>query len=709
MNRFNQYQNVDYVNMPIAAYQMVASAKEGEYQQQLDASRNTYDAMSAIKASYTPDAELKSDIINNIQQQVKGLENKNLKGPDALMQLNRIINNRDNIDKLAAIHGNTINYNAKVAADQKYSEEYGNDINLAQGNDQMNAYNSKGKDGFKAGMFSNYSPNKFLDIVGDAQKVLKDSKGNSYVKQWTANGWRYTGEREELTEKELLKKAMPLFNDPKYTNQIKSLEYYSLRNYGSDPVKAIQNYNKNYATALDQEISKTNELLSDYKKKIITNPKKGYEKAIEETEAAIKELAAERDNTLADKQGATFSNNMKLALAKSAISPYTYEKNKINDEVDAYQLAGYRSSLALHNTLTAMAKRNEYDKATVEMDNTQLPEPKTSSVIAGVNADGSEKVVTGVSLSASGGYDTKKMNDVLISILGNTVNGYDEKNKNIVFGTKFREELAKEINSGTATYQAVGRTGEYSIVSPTKGIIRINMDDQLKNDPGVRSLKTLNDAPKNGALIPLQLSLDGKNLSSVMVKNSDAGVVVYQPQSEFINTKKLLSNYQQAGKAWSKSPNNQQLKSVVVAQKEAIKTSLTKLLGIPATDELVNEFTSPSVGQDDVIMVKADGKVIVGPTGADYNNNKNARILQFDDQGGGAFGQGSGKSFERSVRVMSPAYISHGDLDAKQFQYASRGDGPLGAMNTRKKEKTKVSVSSGGGETEYMKQPIDDN
>ncbi len=129
--------------------------------------------------------------------------------------------------------------------------------------------------GFKAGMMSGYDPGKFLDMVGDAQKLLKDSKGNTYVKQWTEKGWRYIGEQESLTEKDLLEKAIPLFNDPKYQTQLQKLQYYNLRGYGgnTDPKAAVLKYNSEYAGALDKEISSMVSKLSEEQKLAISEPK----------------------------------------------------------------------------------------------------------------------------------------------------------------------------------------------------------------------------------------------------------------------------------------------------------------------------------------------------------------------------------------------------------------------------------------------------
>ena len=168
-NRFNNYQNVDYVPLPLEAYQLAASTKEAENMAKLNSDKNAYDSMRAIEAIANPDVELKNHIINDINKQIGDLGAKNLKGSDVLMKINSIVTNPDYVNKLAAIYGNTKAYRDKIEMDGKYQEEFGNDINTLQSTDEWNTYNSKGMADFRPGMLRNYTPGKFIDVVGETQ------------------------------------------------------------------------------------------------------------------------------------------------------------------------------------------------------------------------------------------------------------------------------------------------------------------------------------------------------------------------------------------------------------------------------------------------------------------------------------------------------------------------------------------------------------
>lgn len=539
-NRYNTYQKIDYVGLPVDAYAQAAGSMEQENLMKLQEAKSVYDGMQNVEASYNPDRQLKAELLDDVQKQIAGISNKNLKGNDALLQLGKIVNNRDTIDKLANIYANTVNYKAALASQKKYQEDYGNDINIQPGIDEMDAYNKLDSKGFKAGMMSGYAPGKFLDLVGDAQKLLKDSKGNSYTKTFSNGRWIYKTENEELTEDQLLQKALPLFNDPKYATQLKSLQYYGLKKYGSNPNEALKNYNTNYVTAANEQISDIAAKISEYEKLAKQYPKRGYQKLIEKGKAAIQQLSQERDMASDDPNGEMFNRNLKIGLAKSALSPYTYSKESVTQIADPYGLAKYKSDLAFGNwdkQYKIKKADEEAEKARLEFINRPIPTMHSIKIPA---AGGKGDVqTTAMQFTSQGGYNTAAIAETISGALNkgdglidlSTTKSPEEFNS-----LKKTETLKQGIASGKYQVFYVPATKQYMITSGNRRYA-VNADQGMQDamDP----LYRLSDPNMQYGVTTINgISLDGKTAGTLFaVKDADhPEPALFAPYTNPINT-----------------------------------------------------------------------------------------------------------------------------------------------------------------------------
>jgi hypothetical protein len=535
-NRFNQYMKVNYVGLPMDAYQMAAGSIEQENLMNLQSAKSIYDGMQDIEASYNPDLQLKGELLKGVQDQIAALSTKNMKGADTLMAINKIVNNRGVIDKLANIHANTVNYKAALAAEKKYQEDSGNDINIQRGIDERAAYNEQDSKGFKAGMMAGYQPSKFMDMVGDAQKVLKDSKGNSYEKVWSNGRYIYKSGHDELSEEELIKKALPLFNDPKYTSQLANLNYYTLKKYGNTPQEGIKNYNDNYVKSINSQISDIASKLSEYQKLVKNNPGKGYEKLIEKGNNAIGELSRERDETMQDNSGAVFSRNMREGLAKSALSPFTYTKDTISQAVDPFALAGYKADRAFGS----WAKKHQIERKEEIERNPVTPIIGTVQLTDGTGAATTQAAAL---ISKDGGFNMGNLSETVSYLAQSVPTLLDENSQPVNISISDKKKLASNIkaavNSGDAVLSYLPGKKEYmvSMADGKKYRMPADLNMQQAMDPLYQMHGT---DPINGRG-QAEVSLDGKTLSTVYMtrQQGEQGSHLFVPISDPYNIKKL--------------------------------------------------------------------------------------------------------------------------------------------------------------------------
>lgn len=540
-NKYNQYMKVNYVGLPMDAYTMAAGSIEQENLQNLQAAKSVYDGMQDIEASYNPDLQLKGELLKGVQDQIAALSTKNLKGADALMAINKIVNNRNTIDKLSSIYANTVNYKAALASEKKYQEESGNDINIQKGIDERNAYNQLDSKGFRSGVMAGYQPNKFMDMVGDAQKLLKDSKGNSYERVWSSKDGRYIYKsgHEELSEEDLLKKAMPLFNDPKYASQLANLNYYTLKKYGKSPQEGIKNYNDNYVKSINNQITDIASKLSEYQKLVKKNPGKGYEKLIEKGNNAIAELSRERNEATQDDNGAIFSRNMKEGLAKSALSPFTYTKDTIDKVVDPFALAGYKADRAFNN----WRKKHEIERKEEIERNPVTPIIGTVQLQDGTGVSMTQAAAL---ISKDGGFNMGNLAETVSYLAQSVPTLLDENSQPIDIAITDKKKLASNIkaaiSNGDAVLSYLPGKKEY-MVSMADGK-KYRMPADLNMQEAMDPLYQMHSPDVIRGKGQTAVSLDGKTLSKVYMtrQKGEQGSNLFVPISENYDITKLSNN-----------------------------------------------------------------------------------------------------------------------------------------------------------------------
>jgi hypothetical protein len=485
MNRYNQYQKVDYVGLPIEAYQMVAGGLEAENMAKVAADKNAYDGLQDVEAVYNPDIQLKGKLLEELNTRITELGKKNLKGPDVLMELNKLVNDRHLTDKLSEIYGNTTNYKAAIAAEKKYREDYGNDINIQRGVDMRDAYNKLDANGFKSGVMAGYSPNKYVDVVGDMQKVLEKMKANGWEEDRLTGMWINKKGGTSVTMERLLASSGLMLNDPKYQSQLKDISYYNLKKYGGDqdPKKAILTYNKLQASALDEQLSKAASTMSELvKKRNATKDDKEkakYDKMIENGERGMKNLGLQRDAYKTDTTGGLFEQDVKTSLSLAASSPFAYETSKDLLEANPFSLAKYKSDLAFNNEYKKWARDRQAeleDRKTLE--SLHEPSPVISTVQLGTpdNLAGSA-----VQFNQQGGYNAEALQKTAMNLVNTYNMGSDAKGAERKITVEDREDVAKSFKDGSGSINLIVETNQFEITTPTK-TIRVPVDHKTQKE-----------------------------------------------------------------------------------------------------------------------------------------------------------------------------------------------------------------------------------
>ena len=475
-NRFNQYQKVDYVGLPLDAYQLALGSKEAESMAKLNADASTLNSMRSIEAIANPDVQMKNKILSDLNEQIAGLSDKNLKGADVLLQLGRIVSNPDSISKLASIYGNTQNFRSKQQLDREYMQEHGNDINTLRSTDEWDRYNSQGIEGFKTNVLDGYTPGKYVDVVGEIQGVLEKEKASGWEQDNVTGRWINKNSKEEVTTEELLKDAGMMLNDPKYAKQLGELQYAGLRKYGGaqDPITALKTYNTLHAGALNDQITSISSQLADLRTQQAKAPDKTkpqFDKMIEKGQQALAEMSAQRDMYLQDETGQMYSKDMETVLTRAAAAPFDYMKTKNTLEANPYELASYKSSMAFGNAM-AMYRRKRADKkedeaqaAYDEWQNTPIPTVQSLKI---KDANGNDKEVTAVQFDKKGGLSIDMMAETIAGAFtkGDLPSGLNIGSKYGMADVDGKNSIVAKLKSGEFQGWYSPTTKEFIITTP---------------------------------------------------------------------------------------------------------------------------------------------------------------------------------------------------------------------------------------------------
>lgn len=517
-NRYNNYTKVNYVNLSLDAWQMAAGAVEQENLSQLQSAKSVYDGLQNIEASYNPDIELKGQLLNSVQERINDLSKKNLKGADALMQLNRIVNDRGMIDKLSDIYANTTNYKSALASEKKYQEDSGNDINIQRGIDERAAYNKLGAKDFRSGVMAGYSPNKFVDIVGDMQKVLEHAKADGWTEDVVSGNWISRDKTKKLSLDKLLEQSGMMLNDPKYASQLRNLSYYGLREFGgaTDAASAIKKYNGASAEALNQRISEAATHLSSLQaeqKQAAPKDKPKYDKIIEDGQRAIAQLSAERDGYISDTRGGMYQKDIRTTLARAASAPFAFSETEHTLSANPYALAKYKSDLSFGNAMALYRKKRKdkqddaKQKAIDEWQNTPIPTVQSLKI---KDTNGNDIQTAAVQFDKKGGFDINAISETIGAAyqLGDGISGDKIPLNDKDAGGK-KMNIVNKLKTGEFQGFYSPATKEYIITSPY-GQTRVKADlhTQRVMDP---LYQLYNPQLKTGVTKVDGVSLDGKN------------------------------------------------------------------------------------------------------------------------------------------------------------------------------------------------------
>lgn len=530
-NRFNQYQNVDYVNMPIAAYQMVASAKEGEYQTHLDAAKSTFDQMNAIQASANPDKLLKESIMTDVRDKISGMAGKNLKTADALMELGQIVSNPDHISKLAGIYGNTLDVKEAEEANKKHIEEYGTDINTQQYTDQFAAYNKLGKEGFKAGVFSGYSPGKYLDIIPEVQKALDKMKADGWQQSPKTDGmWVYKGGKEEVSLERALSVAGLQLQDPKYQAQLQKIAYSGLRGFGAGTngmPAALTAYKAKMIEGVDEDVVTWTATIAKIKAEDAKNPanKAKNEKALEDANYMLEKNLKKKQGYLEDKNGGAYQKDLLGNLSMIAASPFVYSKSTADMVANPYGLAREHSALDMANWEKQYArKRHDTLNDRKEMMSMFEVAPTSATVKIGKDSQGNTVNAQGAMFNAQGGYNADALAETGATLLNLADIQYSDDTTKQLSSVE-KEKVIKGFKDGTSSIVYVGATATWQIITPER-TIDVAADQSTANATrNLREMGKFRNENNHETQLETTISPDGKfEIPVTMTKSYKSGM-----------------------------------------------------------------------------------------------------------------------------------------------------------------------------------------
>lgn len=741
-NRFNVYQNVDYVHLPIEAYQMGLGITESENLQRLQSAKEQYDMLKAIKASHTPDQLLKEDLMGKITQGISGLSTQDLRGQDTMAAVNKLVNDPDTVSQLANIQGNTIIHDKNTADREAYIKETGNDINTVEFDDKEATYNKLGKEGFKANFMSGWIPGKFVDVEKEAREAFDKAKDSGYTYDRLAGGWILRHGDKGMSLSDLLVKVNPVLADPKFSKQLQSYNYYEMRKWGdpSDPATAFGNYNKDkmskigdintpgsdigkaasHLTSINAEINKlltAKKLLPEGKKHSLDRKIENARANAKGTTDLIETLNETKNKYATDTKGNMMGSDVLQRLAMGTVAPLVHsEKEDLIMGPNPYDLLRLKHEYA----------KDLFDykqKQTMTVDTTN-PLPDMTSTIAGVNPDGSPRVVPGFVLDEKGGFNTDKVKSTMLALLNNVTSAYDKDNNLITMdglpkgfsgasSKTYKSVVSAEINAGTAKVIPIGSTGEYSILSPTLGNIRISMDEGTKNYPPIKSLQITTDL-QPGDRTELPMSLDGRSFHTVIVqKVNDKDVSYYTPQVDsrqvingkpnpgygrevpFLSADAAFNNLNHFPKIPKGTPDEEKafIKNYWTKATIDVARVLTGLLGVPINPSDVPKFNTPRA----IIAVDVNGRVY-DTDGNDYVppevlRDPKTKIVEVNGTLDPNDYIGTGSVSNIRIRPISSVNYSQSTMEALQWKVAAIDpNGPLHFLV--KPTETKISLGN---------------
>jgi len=233
--------------------------------------------------------------MTELRTQIEAIGKRNFGTQEALMELKRVIYDKNRLNDLYGISVNTANYKKLNKEAEAYTKEYGNDYNIDDFKSKVEEYNKQTE--FKPGMLEGMTINKYIPVVENLRKeagTWEKENGEEIVGQSADGTWFTKSGRKGITSQELFKDAYAMLADPTYQSQLQTFSnYYARRNGEGDMNKGFEMIGKQHAqnnllTMESQIIAVENKLAEDIKNK----------KELKLTDADIKK----RQDEIADKK-----------------------------------------------------------------------------------------------------------------------------------------------------------------------------------------------------------------------------------------------------------------------------------------------------------------------------------------------------------------------------------------------------------------------
>lgn len=302
-NRFSQWASTNYVELPTDMYQTALAAREQQGLTDLDASKKLQDQLEGVQAISNSGEARKREHMDDLTSKIEGLAKRNLGTQESLMELKKVVFDKNRINDFYAISKEAANYKKLLKEAEAYTKEYGNDINIDEFKNNWAEYNksSNSKD-FNPRLLEGVTINKYIPIVENLRESIgkfQKESGEEIVGQSPDGTFFTKSGRKGITAKELFGDAAEMLRDPTYQNQINTyLKYYARRNGENGNVEnGIQVMGKQYAE--NQILNKQQQILNMKQnlKNMVADQKNKDSKVtkedIEKSETMIKDAETE--------------------------------------------------------------------------------------------------------------------------------------------------------------------------------------------------------------------------------------------------------------------------------------------------------------------------------------------------------------------------------------------------------------------------------
>jgi hypothetical protein len=325
-NRFSRWAPTNYVALPTDMYQTAVASKEQQGLIDLEKSKVYQDQLEGIEAISEPAKALKNKHLSELQNQIQQLSKRNFTTQEALMELKKVIYDKNRINDLYNISLETANYKKLNKEAETYTQEYGNDFNIDEFQSKWEAYNqSNDPTTFNPKLLQGAKINSYIPIVEEMRNAIgkyEKESGDEIVGQSPDGTWFTKSGRKGITSSELFKDAQAVLTDPTYQTQLQTLSnYYARRNGSGDQNKGFEllgkQHIKNNILFMESQLSAAeNQLQEDIKNKEVL---KLSDAIIENRKKEIKDKKAEIDEVKSKLEKNQYTQDDYRGFSKQAL------------------------------------------------------------------------------------------------------------------------------------------------------------------------------------------------------------------------------------------------------------------------------------------------------------------------------------------------------------------------------------------------------